>query len=46
MPIKELRVVRALRGRGGGVTGMAFFKVLLVVFVEGSLKTERLWDFS
>ena len=50
--LKELRVVGALkRGGGGGgdcITGMAFFTVFLslVVFVERSLKTERVWDFS
>ena len=49
MALKELRVVGALK-RGGGdcITGMAFFTVFLslVVFVERSLKTERVWDFS
>ena len=40
LAVKELRVVGALRRRGDCVMGMAFFKVLLVVFVERSLKTE------
>ena len=50
MALNELRVVEALKPGGGGdcVTGMAFFRVFLplVVFVERSLKTERVWDFS
>ena len=47
LALKELRDSRGTKGGGGEcVTGMAFFIVLLVVFVERSLKTERVWDFS
>ena len=48
LALKELRGSRGTKGGGGGVTvtGMAFFIVLLVFFVERSLKTERVWDFS
>ena len=49
LALKELRGSRGTKVGGGGgvtVTGMAFFIVLLVFFVERSLKTERVWDFS